>query len=426
MYPFMATVLKKSGVLTALVDPFQPTKEHADRSVRIDPDTRAWGVPLLIGVAFLVMSFVGWAVVEDASQFYFSYLVGWFFCLTLTLGALFFVLIHHITRAYWSVVVRRIAEAIMWSFPLLAVLSIPILIGMHDLYHWTHTDLLIPGEPEFDPIIYGKRGYLNTGFFVARLALYFVIWIIMSYKLYRYSLLQDVTADPELPAKMRKVSAWGIPVFAVTTAFSSYDLIMSLDPHWFSTIFGVYIFSGAFWSSIALITLTAAALQRVGGSLQHIVTDEHYQDLGKWMFAFTVFWTYIAFSQYMLIWYANIPEETIWYHHRLDHGWGYHSAALLIAHFILPFVLLLPRFVKRIPAFLSVMGIWFLIMQWFDLHWLSMPVLHEHGGFHWLDLTCWIGLFSLYLGIFIYRLSRHSLTPQSDPYLARSVRFQNV
>jgi len=161
--------------------------------------------------------------------------------------------------------------------------------------------------------------------------------------------------------------------------------------------------------------------------LRKTVTPEHYQDLGKFMFGFVVFWAYIAFSQYMLIWYGNIPEETIWYLHRLENGWEVHSAILLIFHFIIPFMILLPRAVKRSKPLMVVMAIWLLIMHWFDLRWLTMPVLHpENPDIHFLDITCWIGLTSIFVAAFMYRLSQHSLVPLNSPYLAESLRFENT
>jgi len=437
-----------------LVDPLKPTDARTEPAYRFKPGMMAWGVPLLIGLFALVAALVGWAI--DAERFYFSYLVAWTFCLSITLGALFFVLSHHITKAHWGIVVRRVPEALAWAFPMLALLSIPIFIGMHDLYHWTHAELYTPGSPEFDSVIAGKRPYLNEPFWVIRMVIYFVVWSYISYKLYQLSLRQDVDPDQEIPAKQRKVSAWGIPVFAVTVAFASYDLLMSLDPHWFSTIFSVYFFAGCFWAAIALMIVTIASMQKNGDTLRGVVTTEHYHDLGKWLFAFTVFWAYIAFSQYMLIWYGNLPEETVWYRHRLENGWGWHSAMLLVGHFIVPFVVLLPRATKRILPVLSFMAVWALIMHWFDLHWISMPVYESlygggghaaetvqtvahagqaiaegtaHGGdagFHWLDFACWFGLFGVYIGAAIYRLTRHSVVPQNDPRLGLSLHFHNT
>ncbi len=411
--------LEKSTLRQRLLDPFAPTHEDASDEFRFRGDWRAWGIPLLIGAIGLIISLVGWAT--DAHQFYFSYLVGWAFCVTLALGALYFVMIQHLTRARWSVVVRRIGESLLWTFPMLAILGIPVVLGMHDLYHWTHADVI-----EHDAIIAGKTPYLNVPFFLGRLAFYFLIWSIIGYKLYKLSLEQGRTGDPDIPARQRKVSAWGLLVTAVTTAFASYDLLMSLDPHWFSTIFGVYIFAGAFMSIHAYIALVAMMLVYTG-SLRNVVTKEHFQDLGKMTFGFVVFWAYIAFSQYMLIWYGNIPEETVWYRHRLEHGWQVHSAILLIAHFIIPFLVLLPRSSKRILPVLGFMCVWLLVMQWFDLHWLAMPVLHpDDAGVHFLDLVSWLGLFGIFVGSAMYRLTRHSLVPERSPYLADSLRFENT
>ncbi len=449
----MASSLEHSGFFEGLIDPFRPTRANAGRHYRFAASDLTWGVPLGIGLFMLVVAAVGWVV--DPARFYFAYLIGWAFCLTITLGSLFFVLAHHITKAHWGVVIRRVPESLTWAFPLLAVLSIPILLGMHDLYHWTHHELYVVGGPEYDALLAGKRAYLNTPFWITRLALYFFVWTYMSYRLYKLSLAQDLSADEDIPDAQRKVAAWGIPVFAVTTAFASYDILMSVDPHWFSTIFGVYIFSGAFWSANAMIILIVAALQRRGQAFERVVTTEHFHDLGKWLFAFTVFWAYIAFSQYMLIWYANIPEETFWYRHRLEGGWGWHSAALLIAHFILPFILLLPRASKRILPVLAFMAVWALVMQWFDLNWLVMPayqpgahaaeaaahvmengafypgampeeVGYGHAGFHWVDFACWFGLFGVYLAAALYRLSRHSVVPRNDPRLNMSLNFHNA
>ena len=419
----MAKNVKRSGFPAVLLDPSRPTWEEARANFRYAPDSRVWGIPALLGLALLIISGVGWAL--DPKQFYFSYLVGWFFCVTVSLGAMFLVLIHHLTRAHWGIAVRRIPEALAYSFPLLAVLSIPIWFGMGDLYHWTHHELFVEGSPEFDPIIAGKEAYLNVPFFVIRVAIYFTLWTIITWRLYRLSVEQDVHPDPTIPARQRKVSAWGVVVFAVTTAFASYDFLMSLDPHWFSTIFGVYIFAGAFWAANAMVVLLARTVQ-AGGAARRSITADHYHDLGKWMFGFTVFWAYIAFSQYMLYWYGNIPEETLWYRHRLEHGWEVHSAILLVAHFIVPFLVLLPRSTKRIVPLLSVVAGFFLVMHWFDLHWLSMPVLHEHGGVHWLDVTSWLGLLGIYVAAVLYRLTRHSVVPQHDPRLARSIAFHNV
>lgn len=417
----MSSAIKTTFFPTWLVDPVQATDKYARSPFRAPSGRMMWLVPLAVGFAGLVLAGVAWSA--DSQQFLFSYLVAWTSCLAITLGALFFVLIQHLTRARWSVVVRRIAECLTWGFPLLAIMFVPIALGMHDLYHWTHEDVMDPQDSHFDAILFGKQAYLNVPFFFVRFGIYFVLWTAISLLLYRSSLRQDLDADPTIPGRQRKISAAGLLVTALTTAFASYDFLMSLDPHWFSTIFGVYFFAASFWTAHALIALVAIIIQ-TGKGLDGVVTEEHYHDLGKMMFGFTVFWTYIAFSQYMLIWYGNLPEETLWYRHRLEHGWETHSAILLIFHFVIPFWVLLARRAKRNRAIMAFMAVWFLVMNWFDMHWIAMPVLHpEQAGVHWASVACFVGVLGIYLGVFMWRLRRHSLVPQNDPNLARSLTF---
>ena len=234
--------------------------------------------------------------------------------------------------------------------PLLIILFIPILVSVFDAHgpyhHWTAEGLDDPTSNYYDEILAGKIAYLNIPFFLIRIGFYFLAWTFISSRLWRLSILQDVTGDPGISARLRHLSAWGLPVCALTTAFAGFDILMTLDPHWFSTIFGVYFFAGSFLAAFCFTALCVAGLQRAG-MLRGVVTAEHYHDLGKLMFGFVVFWAYIAFSQYMLYWYGGIPEETAWFKHRLEHGWETHSGILLFGHFILPFLILLPRAIKR-------------------------------------------------------------------------------
>lgn len=428
----MDSTLRSSALSTWLLDPVAPTAEATgEATFRFSSPSRAWLAPLVFGAVLLVLSVVGW--VTDPKQFYFSYLVAWLFCLSISVGALFFVMVHHIVRAHWMVVLRRVAEAMMMSLPVLGLLGLPILLGIHDLFHWSHAELYEVGGPHYDPILAGKQVYLNTPFFIVRYVLYFAVWTLLATKLYRLSLRQDLDPAHEIPPKQRWWSALGIPVYAITVSFAAYDFLMSLDPHWFSTIFGVYFFAGAYWVAFAFLTFALLWLQR-GGAFGETVSTNHYHDLGKWMFAFTVFWAYIAFSQYMLIWYANLKEETVWFTHRMQHGWQYHSAMLLVLHFIVPFLILLSQMAKKSRALLAIMTVWFFVMQWFDLHWLVQPVrttveLAEGGHpstFHWLDLTTWLGLFGVFIALFLYRIARHPLVPVNDPRLARSIAHGHV
>ena len=418
-------------LIRLFIDPLKRTDLEAHKEFQFTPGIRSWALPIGIGVALLAITLVlGMAGSDDghlfSKRFYFAYLIGWTFCLTVTLGAMFFVMIQHITQAYWSVTVRRIPEILMMSFPLLLVFGIPLLFGLHDLYHWTHAELLDPASPEYDPIIAGKSAYLNTGFFVIRLVIYFAVWIFTAYRLYSISIRHDIEPDYANPARLRATSAWGLILFAITTAFAGFDLLMSLDPHWFSTMFGVYFFAGAFFVVLASITMSVLFYHQ-GGHLHGIITKEHYHDLGKFMFAFTVFWAYIAFSQYMLIWYANLPEETLWFRHRMEGSWGGVALVLLVGHFILPFAIMIIRSVKRMRIMLWIMTFWYLLMHFVDLYWIAMPVLDTHG-FHpeLIDLTAPLGFVFLFAGVAVYRAGRHSMVPYNDPNFARSVAFVNA
>ncbi|MFB6229756.1 MAG: hypothetical protein ABEL04_01265 [Salinibacter sp.] len=420
----MAEPLQQNSRLGWLIDPIQSTRDAAGRAYQFVGDRRAWLVPSALGIALMTISCLG--LLQSPDDFFFAYLAGWSFLLTTALGGLFFLVFNHLTRASWSVVVNRINEALVWAFPLLFVLGLPLLFGMHDLYHWTHEALYDPNSPQYDEVLAGKRPYLNIEFWSIRMVVYFVAWTLVSYRLYTFSLRQDVDPDPNLQQKLRNTSAWGLPLVAVTTAFASYDILMSTDPHWFSTIFGIYFFAGGILGAVAAITLIALVLQRTGGLLQGVITAEHYHDLGKYLFGFVVFWAYIAFSQYMLYWYGGIPEETVWFQHRLRGGWGWHSAFLVLFHFVIPFFVLLPQAPKRSRSVMAVMSIWLIGMHWFDIHWMVLPVLRDGGGFHWLDFTCWLGLTGIFVGALMYRLRRHSLIPQNHPYLEDSLQFENM
>jgi hypothetical protein len=427
--------------LARLIDPVDADRDRIARKYQFTADSRSWLVPLAIGAALFLVSLIG--AFGDHYQFWFSYLTAWVFCLSISLGALFFVMFQHVPKAKWVTAVRRFPEMLMANFWLLALFGLPLMLptAMYDLYHWTHAELYDPTGSYYDAVVAGKAGYFFwpgpfggvPWFFYGRIVLYFAAWIIVSTKLYRLSVRQDAEPRNDVGADLRRVSAWGIPLVGVTTAFAGFDLIMSLDPHWFSTMFGVYFFAGGFLAAIAAITFMALAY-RQAGMLSMEVNGEHYHDLGKYLFAFTVFWTYIAFSQYMLIWYGNLPEETVWFEHRLTHGWETVTYALIWFHFVLPFFILIPRFAKRIVPILAFMCVWTLVMHWVDLWWLIKPNLYvatgneayQHAALAWTDITLWLGFVGLFAGATIWRASRHSTTPYNDPYFNFSLRFQNV
>jgi hypothetical protein len=350
-----------------------------------------------------------------------TYLVSFAFFLSLSLGALFFVMLQHVTRAGWSVVVRRVAEATAANVWLMAVLAVPVVLGMGRLYHWAH-----PGAADHDPLLAGKAGFLNPGFFTIRLVVYFGVWCLLAWFFAATSRRQDLTSDPALTRRMEVLSAPGIVAYALTVNFAAFDLLMSLDPHWFSTIFGVYFFSASVVLFFAVMPKLFVWLQ-AQGLLRRAVTVEHYHDFGKFLFAFTVFWAYIAFSQYMLIWYGNIPEETQWFLKRQTGGWTTVSLILLFGHFVAPFLLLISRHVKRRPLLLAVIGLFVAAMCWVDMYWLVVPEFSPAiARFGWLDVLVCLGVAGIYSAVLVWRLGRASLVPEGDPRLAESLAFENA
>ena len=260
------------------------------------------------------------------------YLSVFMFFLTITLGGLFWVIIFHLTRSGWSVVVRRLFEHLMHRVGLMAVLFIPIVLGLHGLYEWTHESHVI-----HDHLLQVKAPYLNQPFFIVRSILYFIVWFVLARGFFNDSTQQDSNGDPLLTAQSQKRSTYGILLYAITISFAGIDWIMTLTPHWYSTMFGVYIFAGAALSSLCVVSLLALFLRR-NGFLSAVISIEHYHDLGKLIYGFVIFWAYIGFSQYFLIWYANIPEETMFYLSRNTEAWKAVSLMLVLGHFLVPFV----------------------------------------------------------------------------------------
>jgi hypothetical protein len=371
---------------------------------------------LIIGIIALALSLIGYFI--DSGQFFHSYLTAFTFWCTITLGGLFFVMIHYLTNATWSVVVRRIGENIMSMLPVMAVFAVPILFGLGDLYHWSHSDIM-----QSDHLLEGKSPYLNTTFFIIRVVIYFAFWILLGRYLNKLSLSQDTEHHDSLLRKAVKASAPGMILFALSITFFSFDLLMSLDAHWYSTIFGVYIFAGSFLSLLSFMTIYIISLRKKG-ILAETITSEHFHDLGKLIFAFLIFWGYMAFSQYFLIWYGNIPEETVWFLHRWDGNWKIISLILVFGHFVIPFFVLFPMEIKKNIPVMLVMSVWILIMHWIDIYWLVMPSLHSHGiHFSWMDLTTLVGIGGIFIWRFLRLVYSRPLVPVNDPRLESSIKI---
>ena len=369
----------------------------------------------LVGVAASVIAFF-----VDREQFFFSWLTSFLFWFSIAAGGLFFVMLHHLVGATWSVVIRRMAETVMSLMPFMALAFIPLLFGIHDLFHWSHADAVAQDE-----LLQWKSGYLNIGFFITRAVVLFAVWTLLAILLRKASLSQDAGHTPQLAARFGKISAPGMVAFALTITLASFDWVMSLNPHWYSTIFGVYIFAGAVVAVLAFLILVVVKLQ-MRGVMTEMITIEHYHNLGKLLFAFMIFWAYMAFSQYFLIWYGNIPEETSWFLDRWTGSWKTVSLVLVFGHFVIPFFIVITRGAKRNKAFLLTFVLWLLLMHWIDLHWLVMPTLHQEGlHLSWIDLAPMLAIGGIFLARFHQTLRAHPLVPVGDPHLEKSINTFN-
>jgi hypothetical protein len=397
--------------------------ELSPRGIELGSVGTRWArIAVVVGLVGLVITVARAATLEHGAEaFFHSYLVNLMFYLSLALGGLFFVLISHLVRASWSVVLRRIAEVLAWSILPLTPPAAVLLFGLHDLYEWSHAETVAN-----DPLLQHKAAWLNPTFFVIRFGFYFIVWNLLSWFFLRQSVRQDSSQDYRLTIQMERLSAPGTIFFAMTVTFASFDYIMSLYPHWYSTIFGVYYFSGSVLAIFSLVSILGIGLERAG-KLREVLVVGHYHDLGRLMFAFVVFWAYIAVSQFLLIWYANIPEETEWYLARKHGGWWTMSMVLLFGHFVVPFLWLMSRHVKRRKPVLFAAGVFLLLMHWLDLYYLIMPDSSPAGpSFGLLDLGCFLMLGGLLFSAVFWRMGRSSLVPIGDPRLDESLGLENV
>jgi hypothetical protein len=387
------------------------------------PPGHAWNrLPIAGGIAALLGG-AACAIMGTANpkQFFFSWLVSFLFFLSLSLGGLFFVLIQYAAQGGWGIVLRRIGEATFAALPAMAALFLPLLLGLADLYSWA-----VPGAAEHDALLQWKAPYLNVPFFVARAAIYFASWSFIALLYYRGSRGQDVSGDPGVSARLRRLAGPAIIVLALTQTFASVDWIMSLTPHWYSTIFGVYFFAGSFVGFIALLSVVTVAM-RGARLLDTVISPEHLHDIGKLLFAFTAFWAYIGFSQFFLIWYANLPEETIWYKVRMEGSWMQVSLLLVVGHFVAPFFYLMGRTVKRKGATLAVGGAWLLAMHFVDIYWQVMPTLHPEGvRVSALDVAALVATGGCFVAAVSWLMRRQALVPLRDPRLGESLAFENA
>jgi hypothetical protein len=364
---------------------------------------------LLLSVGMLV----------NPEQTLFSYLAAWVFAVSVCIGALLWVQMAHALNAGWMVVLRRRAEDVLAAFPVLAVLFLPVVFGLRILYPWARPDGDL--DERVREAVLSKRGWLSTEFFTVRAFVYLGAWIVVAELLRRYSREQDRSASPALVTKLRTVAAASLPLIAFTLTFASFDWLMSLDPTWSSTVFGIYLFGGGFGAAVGLLCFVAF------GPLPSRVeraTREHSHALGRILLTFVIFWAYIAFCQYLLVWIADLPGEVGWVKLRTTGSWGGLATALVALHFVLPFFLLLSRDLKRRPRVLAWMGIWLLAAHYVDIYWLVLPNLHAEFRPHWQDPASLLFVGGAATLAALLRARREPEMPLRDPRLATGLRYE--
>lgn len=361
---------------------------------------------LVVGIAGLVACLLRF----DAGQSFQSYLLGFLFCLLLPLGSLAVLMLHHMVGGAWGFVIRRQLEAAARTIPLMAVLFVPLLFGMTELYPWADPQKVAANEH-----LAHKTPYLNFGFFLGRAIFYFVVWTILALLLSRWSSSQDETGGKASQRRLQNVSAGGLVLFGLTISFAAVDWGMSLEPLWFSTIYGALFIVGGALSSIVLTIIVLAAL-RDRKPLDQVVTSDHFHDLGKLLLAFVMLWAYISFSQYLIIWSGNLAEEVPWYLSRGRGGWEHVALVLIILHFFVPFALLLSRKRKRSSRALVRVAALVLALRFVDMVWLIVPAFHPGElTLDWLDFVAPLGIGGLWLACFLWVLEGQPLLPLRDP-----------
>jgi hypothetical protein len=373
----------------------------------------------IAGVVGLVLTFMGALANPRAALL--AYLIAYVFWLGLAVGAVTLVMANHSAGARWNVTVRRFSETIGAVMPLFILLLIPLLLGAKHIWFWVAPHDL---PQETMEKLHAKRAYLNMGFFTVRNFVYLAVFTLFAWLLRALSVRQDDTGDAVLTASMRTYSPVGLVLFILAFTFASFDWLMSLQPTWYSTIFGLYIYAGAFVASVALLCLVITGVRSSATPLAAVVTVDQQHNAGKLLLAFVAFWAYMAFSQYMLIWAGNLPEELIWIDRRSHGVWRPVGQLILLGHFLVPFFLLLSRDLKRSAKALAAVSAWMLVIHYVDLYWVVMPAVDiDRLGLHWTHLTAFVGVggVSVAAALLLFRAARP--VPVRDPFLEDSVRY---
>ncbi|MGK9367859.1 quinol:cytochrome C oxidoreductase [Melioribacter sp. Ez-97] len=368
-------------------------------------------------IAGIILSAAGY--MTDLERSAFNNIILLTFIISVGVGALFLIGAEYLSGAVWSVPFRRIVEFIAASVLVVPFVALPVLANMGHIFHWMHPEVV-----EMDELLKSKAPYLNVEFFIIRVAAFIAVWWLFYFLLTRNSRKQDATKDQQLTKTNTKISAAFMPFFAITVTFTAIDWLMSLEPHWFSTIFGVYYFSGTVLAGLATATIAIILLSENGYLVKGISSDNYYS-LGALLFAFTNFWAYIAFSQYLLIWYANLPEETFWFLERWEGSWKFVSIGLIFIRFVIPYFGLLSQPSKKDPKRLVVMSFIILIAHYYDLYWMVMPTFAKEGFvFGWIEIGFILLAAGILITVFGYMANKHNMVAIGDPKLKRGIDFR--
>jgi hypothetical protein len=367
-----------------------------------------------LGLLGVIACIAGW--IMEPTQFYRSYLVGWYFWFGISLGSLALLMVQHLSGGAWGMVIRRILEAGSRTLPFMFALFIPIIIGLPALYEWDDATKVAQ-----DVILQKKQLYLNAPFWIGRAILFFAIWGGFMYIMNKWSKLEDAEGGFKYATLMEKFSAPGVVIYVFTLTFAITDWVMSLTPHWFSTIFGflAVVSQGlsVFCFSIAVLTLLASTAPMAG-----VVTKKHLHDLGKLTLAFVMLWAYMGFSQLLIIWSGNLPEEISWYQTRMGTSWGWVGIILLVLQFVVPFLILLSQTIKRNPRTLRMLVLFIIVIRMIDIDWLIEPNFHPEGFFvSWLDFAALIGVGGIFVALFLMELAKRPLMPLGAPDLQKTL-----
>ncbi len=386
-------------------------------------ETSRWqsGRNALFLAAIISVALCALGYIQDPERFFRSYIVAFAFTSAIGLGSFFFVMAMYLSGSAASVTVRRLMENIMITLPVGAILFLPLIFGLKHIYPWTHPDIVSASAA-----LQKKAKYLDENFFVMRTYIYFLLWSIWIFAIYHQSTKQDSQKSIQ---QMKVISRWSAPGLFLSIAvgtLAAYDWLMSIQPTWYSTIFGLYYLAGGALAFMSVLTLICLGFRRAG-ILSNSINIEHYHDLGKWLFALTAFYTYIGFSQYLLIWYANLPEETIFYRVRSQGSWLYISLALPFLRFLIPFFVLLSRRAKRNLTVIGIVAGYSLLMEYLDIYWVAMPPHYPNGPqIHWMDFACLAATVSICGLQFWNRFRRHKMVPVGDLRFEQSLHFENA